>query len=54
MVVSVARVIINMLIFGASMENANGMRFMKYESLAVVTELGSCMILYIYYRSVTR
>lgn len=54
MVVSVARVVINILIFGASMEKSDGMTFMKYESFAVLTELGSCLILYIYYRSVTR
>lgn len=54
MMVSFARVTINMMIFGASLRKASGMTFMRYESYAVLTELGSCLILYIYYRSVTR
>lgn len=54
MVVSVARVIINIMIFGASVKEATGMTFMKFESYAVLTELGSCLILYLYYKSVTR
>lgn len=54
MLVSVARVTINIMIFGASVKEENGMKFMTFESYAVLTELGSCLILYIYYRSVTR
>jgi len=54
MAVSVARVLINIMIFGASLKEATGMTFMKFESYAILTELGSCLILYIYYRSVTK
>lgn len=53
MIVSIARVSINIMIFRASVKDANGMLFLTYESYAIVTELATCLILYIYYFSVT-
>lgn len=53
MIVSIARVTINMMIFKASVKDANGMLFLTYESYAIMTELATCLILYIYYLSVT-
>ena len=54
MIVSIARVSINIMIFSASVKDVQGTIFLKYESYAIFTELGSCLILWIYYRSVTQ
>ena len=54
MVVSVARVIVNFMIFKASVKETEGFTFLVFESFAIFTELGSCLILLIYYRSVTQ
>ena len=54
MVVSVARVIINFMIFKTSVKETDGFTFLVFESYAIFTELGSCLILLIYYRSVTQ
>jgi hypothetical protein len=54
LMVSISRVAINIMIFKASVKDAQGMTFLTYESYAILTELASCLILYIYYKSVTR
>jgi len=51
--VSIARVAINLIIFMVSVNDANQMKYLTYEIYAILTELGSCIVLLIYYKSVT-
>ena len=53
MVLSIARVSINIMIFHYTMKDSHGLTFLQFESYAIMTELASCLILFIYYRSVT-
>ena len=46
--VSIARVAINIVIFQTSIRDASGLVFLRQESYAVMTELGSCLILFLY------
>lgn len=54
LVISVSRVTINIMIFKASVKDAQGMTFLIYESYAILTELASCLLLFIYYKTITR
>ena len=54
LILSIARVTINIMIFKNTVKDAHGMTFLKFESFAIITELCSCLILFTYYRSVTR
>ena len=50
--VTIFRVIINILVFMADLNGAKGSIFLEYAVFASASELGSCIILIIYYRSV--
>ena len=54
MVLSIARVSINIMIFNYTLKDTHlPSTFLHFESYAIMTELASCLILFIYYRSVT-